>query len=420
MNIHVCGINYKAAPLEVREKLSYNCDEQKEVIKKVHELKYVNECVLLSTCNRTEVYIYCSQDQFDSSCVEELICSTKGINVYDFKKYFYFYSGAKAVRHIYKVSCGLESLVLGEDQILGQVKSAHETAMKAGTTSVILNTLFREVITAAKKIKTCTDLSKKPISVASVAVKFISDQFKGVLDDKAALVIGSGEIGTIAMKNLVSKGIGQVYITSRSHSKASEVVKHYSKVQIVDYHKRYLFIDEADIVISCTSSPHYTITADMLEKSFSCNKKRVFVDLAVPRDIDVSIRDIVGVEYYNIDHLKSASDANTRKRLSEALKAEKMIEEFITDYERWYEFRNVLPMVKEIQEEVHRIANEKAERTISRLKSATEGDKEIVRQCIRNVVNCMMNRFVYRIKENGTKDDIRAYFKCLNEVSKEA
>jgi glutamyl-tRNA reductase len=419
MNIYVCGINYKAAPLEVREKFSFSSSEQKEALEKIRMNRGADECLLLSTCNRTELYIYSAAGGFKRNDMEELVCRLKGLDIREYRKYFYSYSGIKAVRHIFKVTCGLESMVLGEDQILGQVKSAHETARKTGATSVVLNTLFRDVVTAAKKVKTNTALSKKPVSIASLAVQFISAQFEGLLENKTALVVGAGEIGTIAMKNLVSKGIGKVYVTTRSHGKASHYADRFGNVSQVNYRDRYLFMDEADIVISCTSSPHYTITADMLEKSLYHDKKRVFADLAVPRDIDCGIAGIQGIEYYNIDDLKAASDRNTRKRLEESLKAETITEEFIEGFERWYEFRNVLPTVIRIQDETHRIADEKINRTISRLKFASDEDKDIVRQAMKNIVDCMMNRFVYRIRENGSKEDIGAYFRCLNEVMKE-
>ncbi|MGI6776952.1 MAG: glutamyl-tRNA reductase [Acetivibrionales bacterium] len=419
MNIQVCGINFKAAPLDIREKLSFNLEEQKKALTGIYGMENICECLILSTCNRTEIYTCFAGESPDRDCIEEFICSIKGLDVHDFKKYFYYYCGLKAVRHIFKVSCGLESMVLGEDQILGQVKSAYKLALEEGTTSVVLNTLFRDVITAAKKVKTRTGLSRNPVSVASLAVKYAFEQYGGKPENTTALVIGSGEIGTIAIKNLLSWGTDRVFIASRSHSRLSLNAKFNTKVSLIAYQDRYSFMDNADIIISCTSSPHYTVTADMLEKSLAAYKTRVFVDLAVPRDIDIAIKGIAGVKYFNIDQLKEAADANTRRKLLESMKAEKMLEEYVADFERWYEFRNVLPTVRKLHEETYRIAAEKMERTISRLKTASDEDKEAVRQSTRNIVNFMMDRFVYKVKDYGTKKDIRAYFKCLSEVAKE-
>lgn len=416
MNIHVCGINYKAAPVDVRERLSFGPEEQKPVLARIKELQDVSECVLLSTCNRTEVYVYSESDCFNSSVIENRICEIKGLNPYDFKKYFYFYSGLNAVRHLFKVASGLDSMVLGEDQILGQVKAAQDTAHEAGTSQVILNTLFREAVTAAKKVKTSTGLSKKPVSISTLAVKLVSDAFEGKLQDKTALIIGAGKIGSITLKNLISAGVGRIYVTNRSHGRASELLNHYPNLGLIDYQNRYSLMNEADIIISSTSSPHYTITRDMLEKTITDEKKRIFVDLAVPRDIDEDIRNIKGVMYYNIDHLRETARENADGKLLEAIKAEQILDEFIIEFEKWYGFRNVLPLVKEIQRYTGNFAHEKIMNTISRLKTASDEDKEIIKNSMTNIVNSILNKFVYSVRENGTREDIETYFRCLGKA----
>jgi len=416
MNIHVCGVNYKAAPVDVREKLSFSPDEQVPALVWIKELDGVKECVLLSTCNRTEVYVYSESECFNSSVLENRICEIKGLNPYNFKKYFYFYSGLKAVRHLFKVASGLDSMVLGEDQILGQVKLAQDTAHEAGTSMVILNTLFREAITAAKKVKTCTNLSKKPVSIGTLGVKLVQDVFGGKLDDRTALIIGAGKIGTITLKNLISAGIGKVYITNRSHGRSHDLLSRYPALNLVDYHSRYSVMDEADIIISSTSSPHYTITRDVLEKSVSGGKMRIFLDLAVPRDIDEDIKNIEGVVYYNIDHLKETARENADEKLMEAIKAGQVIDEFVIEFEKWYSFRNVLPLVKEIQRYTGDFVQEKINDAISRLKTASDEDKETIKNSMTSIVNSILNKFVYSIRENGTREDIEAYFRCLGKV----
>ena len=419
MNIYVSGVNYKTTPLEIREMLSFNHEEQKLVLNHISELLGVSECVLLSTCNRTEIYIYSSEENFDVSIVERKLCEIKCLPLYDYKKYFYAYRGKKAVKHLFKVASGLDSLVLGEDQILGQVKNAYDLSLELGASSNILNTLFRDVITAAKKIKTNTQLSKNSVSIGSLAVKLISDIFEGKLEDKCVLVIGAGKIGSIALKNLCSKGVGKIYVTNRSHGKAEDLSKIYNIVFPVNYLERYSVMDECDVVISSTSSPHYTITRDVLEKSVRVNKKRVFIDLSVPRDIDESLGDIPGIGYYNIDHLKNVMDENMDRRVIEAFKAEQIIEDFVDEYEKWYDFRNVLPVVKDVQKYAETVINEKINNTLSSLKSSSEEDKEKVRISITNTVNEIMNKLIYSVRKSGSKEDMQAYFRCLSDVIKE-
>lgn len=415
MNIYLCGLNHKTAPLEVREMFSFTSEETKEALLELKEQNDIEECVLLSTCNRTEVYVYTKKDDFNRSELEDLLCALKGLNLYDYKKYFYFYAGQKAVRHLFKVACGLESMVLGEDEILRQVKNALEIAQKTKTTAAVLNALFRDSVTIAKKVKTWTGISRKAVSVASLAVNFIAEQFENYLTEKTALIIGGGEVGTVVLKNLLSKEIGRVYLASRTHRRLpAEDEK--DIVLKVDYENRYDFLDEADIVISCTSSPHYTITADMLEGVLSVPKKRVFVDLAVPRDIDLEVKNIEGVTYYNIDDLKKVGDRNLSRRLEESLKAEKMIEEAVADFEKWYEFRNILPVVQKLQEDTHRLAEENAARLINKLGCFTEEEQRSVKKAMHNLADFMMNRFVYEVRENGSKEEIETYFKCLEEL----
>ncbi|HEX9058698.1 MAG TPA: glutamyl-tRNA reductase [Clostridia bacterium] len=419
MNILVIGVNYKLTPLETREKFSFQKSEIVSSLLRLKELGGVDECVLLSTCNRTEVYIYSENPYFDSGIIEKRICELKGLNIYDVKKYIYVYSSVKAVRHIFKVASGLDSMIVGEDQILGQVKDAHDAALEAGTSANILNTLFREGITAAKKVKTFTELSKNSVSIGTQTVKFLSKVFDGNLKNRTALVIGAGKIGTIALKNLISSGIGKIYITNRTMHTAQKISGEFNNVEIVDYQSRYLVIDECDVVISSTNSPHYTITKDLLEKSISSEKTRVFMDLAVPRDIDVDIKSISWVKFFNIDDLQLEVDRNIDKRLLEVSRAEEIIHEQVTDFEKWYEFRSVLPVVMDVQKYAKDLLDEKVNSTLAKLKTASEEDKEIVRISLQNTVNEILNKFLYSIRNCGNKEDMQGYFRCLSDVIKE-
>lgn len=416
MNIFVSGVNYKTTPLDMRERLSFTTGEQKAALLEMHKLDCINECILLSTCNRTEVYVYSDSSGFNNEVLERLLCDIKGLDIYQFKKHFYFYSSTRAVRHLFKVASGLDSMVLGEDQILGQVKNACELAMDTGTSGSTLNTLFREVVTAAKKVKTFTDLSKNSLSIASLSVKLLNDFFGSGLENKCALVIGAGKIGSLTLKNLASKGVRKIYITNRTHGKAEELSKDTECAQVIGYNERYNVIDECDMVISSTTSPHYTITRDMLEKSISTGKQRVYIDLAVPRDIDVSIKDMPSIRYFNMDDLQLTIDCNIDKRLLEVSRAEEIIGEYMAEFEKWYEFRGVLPVIKEIQRYTGEFLNDRINQTIARMKYANDEEKEIVKVSMTSMFNGMMNTFVYNIRDHGSREEIENYFKCLNRV----
>lgn len=419
MNIFISGVNYKKTSLEMREKLSFTAGEHAAVLREIQNLDSVSECILLSTCNRTEVYIYSDCSSFSSEILEKCLCDMKGLDIYEYKKYFYFYSSTKAVEHLFKVAGGLDSMVLGEDQILGQVKSACETAMESGASGSILNGLFREAVTAAKKVKTYTGLSKNSISVASLSVKLLSDFFGGSLRNKNALIIGAGKIGKIALKNLISKGIDRIYVSNRTHGKAGELSEGLPSVQAVDYNDRYDVINKCNIVISSTTSPHYTITRDMLEKSLTDCRQRVFIDLAVPRDIDVSIKEIPSVSYFNMDDLQLSVDRNIDIRMLEVSRAEEIIDQSILEFQKWYEFRGVLPVVREIQKYTGELLDDKIQQTIARLKSASSEDVEVVKASMTSAVNGIMNTFIFNVRDCASKEEMETYFRCLNNIIKQ-
>ncbi|MCX7746404.1 MAG: glutamyl-tRNA reductase [Clostridia bacterium] len=417
MNIFITGVNYRTTPIQYRENLSFSRDEQQKILTRLKEIPGVLECVLLSTCNRSEVYIYADNCDFNGETVEKLLCEVKGLLLYEYKKFFYFYSSIKAVKHLFQVASGLESQVLGEDQILGQVKDAHRLSMELKASAGVLNTLFRDAVTAAKKVKTYTDLSKNSLSVGSLAAKLVEQTLHGKLQDKKALIIGMGKIGSLALKNLIALGIGKVYVTNRTHGKY--VKSEFSArqgIEFVPYQDRYSVLNEADIVISSTSSPHYTITRDMVEKSVAGFKERIFIDLAVPRDMDVSVSEIPGIKYFNMDDLKITIDENVDKRLLEVTKANEIIDAYVLEYEKWFKFKGYLPLINELQKYVEEILNGKITETLSKLECASESDKEMVRSSISGSVKKILNKFIFSIRDVGSKEEIEAYFKCLNDI----
>ena len=421
MNIHVCGINYKTAPLSEREKLSFNKEEQIQVMKQLLSCDDIDECVMLCTCNRTEVYVCSASKQFEknfnSSFIEMMLCNAKNIDYHYFKKYFYLYSGSKAVNHLFKVAAGLDSMVVGEDQILKQVKDAHLMAMDAGTSASVLNTLFRQAVTVAKEVKTRTELSRKSVSIASIAVKLLIKHLGANIKDKTVLIIGTGDTGSVLLKNLLCTEVGKICLSGRTHGKIPSCILSDPRIDVEDYSQRYYMIDKADAVVSCTSSPHYTITADMIDSSLTVLKTRIFIDLAVPRDIDEEIKNRQDVVYYNIDDLKHCAEDNRMERVSEAIKAESIIGEYAQSFEKWCLFRDALPMVNEIKNNAYAFAVRKIEEMIRDNENIDPNKKPEILKCFQKAFNSITDRFLYDVKDAGTKEEIDAYYRCLHKVS---
>jgi glutamyl-tRNA reductase len=419
MNLLVVGVNYRKTPVEIREKLNFSIEEQKSALKQIVNMDGILECTILSTCNRTEIYVFHEDPHYDSIYLEKKFCSLKGLDIYSIKKYIYVYSSIKAVRHLFKVASGLDSMVLGEDQILRQVKNAYDLSIEEGSSKGMLNTLFREGITAAKKVKTFTEISKTSVSVGTHAVRLIEREFNYDLKDKSALIIGAGKIGAITLKNLFSKGIGKVYITNRTCGKIEDISKLYKNVIAIDYSKRYSVIENCDIVISSTASPHYTVTKELLENALKTYKKRIFLDLAVPRDIDLSIIELPSVSCFNIDHLMIEVNKNMDYKLSEVSKAEEIINQYVNDFEHWYYFREALPVVKDVQRFADEVLSEKTGYLINRLANASDEERDMVKHVIKSTVNEILSKLLYSIRENSSKEDMQAYFRCLKEIMKE-
>ncbi len=342
MRVYVVGVNYKTTPIEIREKFSIEPDEYEKMLSAIKNIEGISECAILSTCNRTEIHIFSDASSLDTSNIEKNFCHLKGQDICKMKKYFYVYEGINAVRHIIKVASGMDSMILGEDQILGQFRKAYAISIKYGTSQAVLNTLSRLAVTSSKKIKTRSLAIKKVSSVAGQVGQLLGEQYGSNLAGKNVLVIGSGEVGKAVSKMLLESGVKNILITKRNVVVTQEQAQEYSFFKTIEYNDRYSYIDQADIIIGATSSPHYTITSDILSESMKDKeKKHLFIDLAVPRDFDETIEMLDNVKLYNIDQMKNieASSSDVGKLLDFDYINEQ-INCYIHEFIRWYNYRN--------------------------------------------------------------------------------
>ncbi len=340
MNVYILGANIKTTPIELREQLSFSGDNLIDGLKEIKSKPNINECIILSTCNRTELYIFSESKNLDRSCIENILCDVKKVDVNIFRKYFYFYSQDNAIYHLFKVTVGLDSMVIGEDQILGQVKEALKIAIETNCSGSMLNTLFRNSITSAKYIKTKTQISKIPTSVTSIALRKTYN-ILGDLNNKKILIIGLGRTGVLTINQLIDYKVKTIYVTNRTHKKSEEIAEVYKNTEVIEYNNRYEYLNDCDVIISSTLSPHYTITADLAKQAIKDNKQRIFIDLAVPRDIDGDIKLINKTIYINIDNLNEEIQNNQNKRVIEINKAEKIINKYILEFYRWFKNRKI-------------------------------------------------------------------------------
>mgnify|MGYP002508887773 CR=1 FL=1 len=394
MGILLLSISHKTAPLAIRELFAFTLEQQAELLKALCLDAKAAESVVISTCNRTEIYTYYTKEEQQQklySRLQRVVLQKAGaLQVEHITDYLRFYQGEKAVRHLFLVAAGLDSMVVGEDQILGQVKKAHDQAREAGTTGKYLNTLFRYAVTCAKRIKTDTELSKTAVSTATLAIKAAEEALGGLNGKRVMVIGGTGEIGGIVLKNLCSmKGL-HIYSTIRNITLSHDAHLKSESNQVIDYKERYSYVDDMDVVISATSSPHYTLTYHKLRERIHTEKPRVFVDLAVPVDIEEAVTEIPHTFLYNMDDMEALARANNQAKKQAAKEAGEILKEYENEFMCWMIFQQAMPQIEKTKEWM-----------------LAEAEKKGFSKAI--------DKLFYRLREQASPKELEAIFRCLEE-----
>ncbi len=396
MSIQLISISHKNAPLSVRNLFAFTEEQQVHLMKALLTEGGAAESIVISTCNRTEIYTYTPPGEGERtfSRMQELILKeARAWQEEHITDYLRFYQDSKAIHHLFLVAAGLDSMVVGEDQILGQVKRAQEQAMEAGTVGKYLNTFFRYAITGAKRVKTETELSRTSVSTATLALK-AGEERLGSLEGKKVMVMGgTGQIGGIVLKNLYSmKGV-HIYSTLRNVSLSHECHAKNQSATVIDYKERYGYLDEMDVIISATASPHYTLTYDKTAHRLQEKKPRVFVDLAVPPDIEERIGGLPDTWLYNMDDFARLARENNAMKEQAAREAGGILEECEQDFGRWLVFQQSAPILEEVKGWMLR-----------------EAEKKGFAKAI--------DKFFYRLREQALPQDLEAFFADIRDMER--
>ena len=324
MNILLVGISHKIAPLKVRERFSFTKKRLKEVLTGLKETDSVLGAVILSTCNRMEIYTHLANMNSGMERVKRFLFEYCRIKENDLKRHFYILKSEDAVGHIFRVASGLDSQVLGETQILGQVKAAKAAAKDIGIISGLLDAVFEKAVEVGKTVRTETKISKGNVSLGSAAIRMIEEKFSD-LQDKLVLIIGAGKIGTLVSRYLNEKKIKGIFVSNRTYVKACELAKDCGG-EAVNFNRLREELKKVDVVISSTSSPHLILGREILTEVMKVREEPLLIlDLALPRDVAPEAREIPGISLYNLDDLKSIVDENYNKRIEEARIADRII-----------------------------------------------------------------------------------------------
>lgn len=403
MQLAVLGLNHTTSTVDIREKLAVTSDNAANIYNKILQNDRIYELLIISTCNRVEYYMVTDDFLCNVDAVLHIVASESNIDPFELRKYTYIHCGVDAVRHIFRVASGLDSLVLGEPQIFGQVKDAFNAAKLYGRVNTFLNKLEDSTIRVGKKVRTQTKISENPVSVSYAAVELAKKIFND-LSQRVALVIGAGEMCELAAKHLQGNGVKKIYITNRTFEKAEALAKEVGGKAIqLDSFKDYL--RDADIVISSTGAPNYMVTFEDVHQIMNERKHEpmFFIDIAVPRDIDPSINEIENTYVYDIDDLKSVVENNKKQREKEALRAMEIIDQSVDDFMDWLDSLKIIPIIKMMRQQFEELKNSEIERMADKLKITDDGELHRINIIMTSYMNKILHNPIMSIK-NSIKD----------------
>tara|TARA_B100001758_G_C18415740_1_gene619485 strand:- start:4069 stop:5331 length:1263 start_codon:yes stop_codon:yes gene_type:complete len=399
MSLVTIGMNHNTASLDIREKFAVDKDESHRILKKLHSMPLINEVFLLSTCNRTE--LYCEMDNIEYiNNISEWLLKQKGLSVKDFKKNLYSFSESTVVKHALNVASGLDSMVIGEPQILGQLKDAFNEATEAGTIGKNLDRLFQYAFSAAKEVRTDTKIGTNSLSIANVAVS-LTDQFYDDLSDKNALLIGAGETIYIAAKNLKKKNIKNIFIANRTIENAEIVAKDISAtpISLKDMPSK---LKDSDIIISAVSTNVPLIGKGAIETALKYRKHQpiYMVDLGVPRNIETEVKHLSDVFLYTLDNIQELVNQNYKARKESVADANYIVDTKVEEYMNWRNAQSAFSVIKLYRDDCEIIRTECLEKSISQLKSGKD-PKTIIEQLSLNLTSKLSHKPTLALNKAG-------------------
>lgn len=405
MHILMIGLNYKTAPVEIRERLTFNETDLGESMKKLKGKKSILENIIISTCNRTEIYAVVDQLHTGRYYIKEFFSEWFGIDQKDFSPYLFFGEDNGAVEHLFKVACGLDSMILGETQILGQVRSSFLLAQQVETTGTVFNYLFKQAVTVAKRGHSETDIGTNAVSVSYAAVELAKKIF-GSLENKHVLIFGAGKMGELAAQNLHGNGVKKVTVINRTYEKAVDLAARFDGTAKTLEELQTTLV-EADILISSTGAKDFVISKEMMVKVEKMRKgKPLFmVDIAVPRDLDPKIADLENVFLYDIDDLEGIVEANLQERKKAAEKIMNMIKKEMSEFEQWLGMLGVVPVISALREKALAVQSETMESIERKLPHLSDHDKKVLNKHTKSIINQLLKDPILQAKELAALPD---------------
>jgi glutamyl-tRNA reductase len=413
--IVLIGINHKTAPVEVRECIAFSEDESKSALQALLRKSFIKEALLFSTCNRVEVLLVTEDVSRAIAETKAFISEFNKIPLAQFEEALYIHEGAEAVRHVFRVASSLDSMVVGEPQILGQVKEAYRTATEEKTSGVILNRLLHRTFFVAKRIRTETGIGDRAVSISYAAVELARKIF-GVLEGKTVLLIGAGEMAELAVEHLIRNKSGKVWVANRTFETGVELARQFNG-EAIRFEEIAESLKTVDIIISSTGAPDFVIHRDQVKSVIRKRKNRplFFIDIAVPRDIDPEINRLANSYVYDIDDLKGVIDENREDRQKEAIKGERIVDEAVIRFNEWYESLDVVPTIVALRNKIESIARAELKKTLQS-SSISAKDAEAIHKMAEALINKIMHDPTLFLKRNGMRENRSLYIDTVRKL----
>ena len=413
MNIIVVGLSHKTAPVEIRERVAFAPTAMEKPLRQVAALPGISEGLIVSTCNRVEIYAVSREADGGIGQLRRFMADYHGLSAEELDSHLYDYQGEAAIQHLFRVASSLDSMVIGEPQILGQIKTAYGYAAEFKTAGLILNRLLHKAFSVAKRVRTETEIASNAVSVSFAAVELARKIFDS-LTDKTVLLIGAGEMCELAARHFMNNGVARVHVTNRTFERAQKLADEFGGKPIL-FENFVDHLPQIDIVLTSTGAPNFILGHKTVEEVIRRRKyKPMFlIDIAVPRDIDPRVNDIDNVYLYDVDDLQGVVQANLKERHKEAKKAEAIIDQEIGVFFKWLGSLDVVPTIVALRKKLEEIRRSELEKTFGNLKDLGAKERKSIEALTAAIVNKVLHQPIMLLKKSQNDPAGESYVEAV-------
>lgn len=412
----IVGLNHRTAPVEIREKVSFHPSEFTSALHELASYPALQGVVLLNTCNRLEIYAATTEVEAGINSIKSFLALHANLEEQDLFQYLYVHTLYDSVRHLFRVVAGLDSMIIGETQILGQVSNAYEKACEAAVTNKVINVFFQTALTVGKRVRTETHIDQHPTSISYTAVELAKQTF-GELEGRSILILGAGEMSALTAKHLVANGASTVMVSNRSFERAKALAAEFSG-KAINFEELYDTLLETDILISATAAANFVIFPEQIRQVMEARNYRplLLIDIAVPRDIHPEVATFEGVRLFDIDDLRGVVDTHQKARELAAIQAERIIEEEMTQFLKWHNSLFVIPTIVALQRRGEEVKDIMLSSALTKLGDINPKQEKIIRSMANSIITHLLHAPITNLKEVANSSQGHLYTEILQNL----